>query len=234
MQVPFNYCDHFGDKEELALMCKICKDEIKRIEKYKREGKDPYDWNNVFAEVGKNFAMARAILEQDAKRLGIDLDNLLDEPREKPPPPGRYKIYRLVKKYGDRVEKIINHLQVVPIETNKNLVMKAMNALSHSRYYAGVKIARAIDSRWEERRNSDDDLQDSKTSAFLAYVAIERNSRVFFRLAKHKPLIASKKNYLRLSKISLDLAELIQEEFFPDEKLVYKEFGCESYDRVFK
>lgn len=62
--VPFNYCDHFGDKEELSLMCKICMDDIEWRDKLVKEGRDPNDWGEVFKEVGKNMAMAMAMIQK--------------------------------------------------------------------------------------------------------------------------------------------------------------------------
>jgi hypothetical protein len=44
----FNYCDHFGDKKELALMCKVCKDEIEWREKLIKEGRNPDSWEEAF------------------------------------------------------------------------------------------------------------------------------------------------------------------------------------------
>lgn len=43
---PFNYCDHSGDKDKLAAVCKICREEIERIERYRKKDKDPYDMKN--------------------------------------------------------------------------------------------------------------------------------------------------------------------------------------------
>jgi hypothetical protein len=79
MECPFNYCDHFGDQEELALMCKVCKEEIERVEKCRKEGVDPYSWESTFKEVGENLALAIAMLYQQAKEMGIDLSKIDEE-----------------------------------------------------------------------------------------------------------------------------------------------------------
>ena len=50
---PFNYCDHFGDKKLLATVCKICKEDIERVEKYKKEGRDPFDIKNALDDVAE-------------------------------------------------------------------------------------------------------------------------------------------------------------------------------------
>ncbi len=52
-------------------------------------------------------------------------------------------------------------------------------------------------------------------------------------LAHHSPLKPSRRNFLLFAKTSLELANLIKDEFFPEEKLKYTEVGCESYDKIF-
>ena len=77
-KTPFNYCDHFGDEEKLTTVCKICKEEIERLEKYKKEGRDPYDLENVLEDVGKDLALVMAMLSKKAIRelsvIPIDSD----------------------------------------------------------------------------------------------------------------------------------------------------------------
>jgi hypothetical protein len=230
---PFNYCDHFGDKKELALMCVICRDEIKSIEEYKMRSEDPYAWKNVFKDIEHNFALTVEMVKRDAEKMGIDLDNIPDGEYQESPNPNRYKIYRLVRMYGDQVGRIIENLEFVPEEINAKLVIKAFDVLSHSRSFVIVKIARALNSRWEEKRDKFDNAQDSKTSAFMSYVAIERNFKAFMALAAHKPLILLRKKYLKMAKLSMDLMDLVKENFFSEfEPVVYEEFGCGSFDKI--
>lgn len=222
-QCPFNYCDHFGEKKLLATVCKICKDEIKRLELYKKDGKDPYDMKNVLEDVRQDLAKAMIMVSKKAEEMGIDLSNLPDEEDE--PPKESYPIFNAVKKYADKIEKTIKQLEIIPVDTDKEIVMKAVDVFSHSRHYIIAKVGRALSSKWEEAKDPKDDLDDSKTSAFLAYIAIDRNSRAFLALARHKPLMNMEIKYLKLAELSLSLCELIREEFFPDDRLEYEEFG---------
>lgn len=224
---PFNYCDHFGNQELLSSVCKVCKADLERIEKYKKQGKDPQDLKNVFIDIGKNLANTMAMVTKHAKEMGIDLDNLPELPEE--PPHESYPIFNTVSSYGKRVERTINELQEIPMDADMELVIKSASALSHSRHYMVAKIGRAVGSRFEEEQDPDDDLDDSKTSAFLAYIAIERNSRALISLAKHKPLTYLKEKHLKLAKTSLKLCGAIKEEFFPKDKLIYEEFGQIDY-----
>jgi hypothetical protein len=235
-ECPFNYCDHFGDVEELALMCKICKEDIEWREKLKKEGKDPNDWGEVFKEVGKNFALTMAMVQEKAKEMGIDLSNVDEEGYEQPPSAARYKVFRIVRTYGDKVEMMLKSLEEVPIDTNIRLIMKARDVLSHSRSYAQVKIARALSSRWRERKGDEieQEIADSKTSALFAYMAIDRNKRTFIRLARHRPLFALAKRFLKIAKISADLLDIVKGEFFPEDDIdMNEEFGCDSYNKAF-
>lgn len=167
--------------------------------------------------------------------MGIDLADVEDEPDPREIQPKRYSIYRVVEKYGNNIEKIFKDLEYVPKDANLHLLKKAMEVFSHSRYYVQVKVHRALSSRKQENNDEiSQELADSKTSALLAYLAIERNSRTFFRLANHRPLIYIRKKLLRLAKISLELAELIENEFYQDDKFELNEFGCKSYYKVFK
>lgn len=226
---PFNYCDHFGNKKLLAKVCKICRDDIKRNDKYKKEGKDPYDMSLVLKDVRKQMIKTKKLLIKDAIRLGIDLDNIPDD-HEESPPVETYPLYNLVRKYGDQVEKVIADLSQVPIDADTTLIEKFIDILAHSQHYVGAKVARAYSSRWEEEKDPiRDELMDSKTSAFFAYIAVERNSRALLGISRHKPLRDLREKNFKFAKVSLEIADMIRSEFFPDESLIYEEFGSEDF-----
>jgi len=225
----FNYCDHFGEKEKLATVCKICREEIETNEKYRREGKDPHDMKIVFEEISENLGKAMQMIAEDAKRMGLDLNDIPDD-YEELPKSETYPLYKLMRKYGDQVGKVIKQLSVIPIDADVRLVEKAVDALAHSQFYIGAKIARAFASRWEERKDPiREEAMDAKTSAFLAYVALERNSRALLALSKHKSLYDLREKNLKFAHLTLELADMIREEFFPDEVLTYEEFGYEEF-----
>ena len=74
---PFNYCDHFGNQEVLATICKICRDDVLRKKLYKKAGKDPYDWKYVFQDLADNLVRVHKMIEKDAKRVeSMYLDKL--------------------------------------------------------------------------------------------------------------------------------------------------------------
>lgn len=227
---PFNYCDHFGDKNKLAKICRICRDEIDRIEEYRKKGEDPYDWNNVFKDVFEDLAITMQMISKQAAEMGIDLNNI-DESEDYPEVDRKNNLtYKIVTHYGDEVSNILKILEIVPSDVDKTLIFKAADVLAHSRSYVGAKIYRALSSKLREDREPFDDLFDSKTSAFFAYIAVERNSRALLALSKHKPLREYKRKFLSLAKLSLEICDIIKTEFFPKDKLIYQEYGCDDYN----
>ena len=230
-QCPYNYCDHFGNKEQLATVCKICRDEVDRITECNKNGEDPYAWDNVFKEIGDNLAKAMVMLRKQAEEMGIDLENIPDEDYPEVDRDNNLT-YKVAQQYGDGVGKILKKLELVPSDADTELIIKAVDILAHSRSFVGAKIYRALSSKLSEEREPIDDLHDSKTSALFAYVAIERNSRALLALAKHKPLQLNKRKFLSLAKLSVNVCEMIKAEFFPEEKLVYQEFGCDEYNNL--
>lgn len=230
---PFNYCDHFGNQEKLALVCKICKDELKRKSLYEKAGEDPYELEYVLKDLTETFEKVGHMIAEDAKRLGIDLNNL-PEYQDLAPEPETYPIFTLIRNYSDHIKKTLENLQAIPAHADIHLIHTAIDVLSHSQSYIVVKTARALHSQYEEKEDpSMEELADSKTSAFFAFMAIERNSRALLALAKHEPLHQAQEQYLKLAAVSLQLAESIRETFFSDDKLSYEEFGCEEYDECF-
>lgn len=211
---PFNYCDHFGDKRVLVKVCIICKEDLKSSHK---------DVKQVLKEVGKNLTRTIKLIRKDAQSMGIDLSNL-SEDDEPEPDPNNNPVYRIVCEYGKQIDKFRKLFEFVPYDTDIDLVNRALDVFDHSRLYMVVKINRAIHNN---------DLDDSKTSAFLAYIAIERNSRALLALSRHRPFIDQKMEILLLAKKSLDIVDLIKDEFFPDEILDYEEFGYYDFSNVY-
>lgn len=231
-QCPFNYCDHFGDQFVLANVCRICKVEIKRDEFYRKSGKDPHDMKNVFQEIGDNFAYALYLLEKQAKEMGIDLDNLADV--EETPEPDQEVIFQIIQHYGQTIEQLMKQLFRHASPKNIQLFNKAFDVLSHSRYYIIAKTHRAYSSRFEESKDPDDDLNDSKTSAFFAYIAIVRNRYALKKLSQQELTPSLQAFCKKIEKLSIDVAQNLQQEFFPKDQLSYSEFGCESYNKLFR
>lgn len=233
IRTPFNYCDHFGDKQTLAKMCKICQDEWEDTEKYRLLGQDPNKPNLIMAKVAKELSAAMRMLSEQAKEIGITLElnekeeleymkkhDLLRNLRESHP------VYLSAVQYGKKVREMINLLE----DTQNNedhQIHKALQALFHSQFYIQSKVNRALDSL------ADDPYDDSKTSAFLAYVAALRNCYCFLSLADKKKFEAFRPQYLQFSKESLNISKVIHMKFFPNYQPDIEEYGCEDYPIVY-
>lgn len=230
VRAPFNYCDHFGDKEILAKMCIVCRQEVERKKKYLAAGKDPYDLRLVFREMAADLAKVHRMLEGKASELGIDLNNLPDLPE--PPPAESFPVYQLVFQYGVKVGEFIIRLEPV-LERRPSVFLKTVvDVLAHSRSYIVAKIGRAVHSRWEEEK--DPDLpDDSKTSTFLAYLAIKRNAEALDAFVEKYNSSRVAREAVYLLRASEQICKVLRKEFLGEAVLDYKEWGCEYLEEIF-
>ncbi|MBI4028810.1 MAG: hypothetical protein HY376_00365 [Candidatus Blackburnbacteria bacterium] len=229
-QYPFNYCDHFGDKSELVKICIICRETQRSDENDISSFSESTD---DLAKVMRNLHASTEIIRA-RHAINFELDDLGD------------KLYTVALNYGDQAKVIIEKLKVVPSSANKELVDMSIDALLHSENFVSSKIRRAITSFIRETdspvlenyksffaKNSST-AYDSKISALLACVALERNAKALFKLYEHPPLYYLRSVLFSLSQLSLDLADQIHKIFFPKEELFYLEFGADSYNNCFK
>lgn len=226
---PFNYCDHFGNKEILALICKICVHEVDRKTLLRNKDRDLLEMKYVDHDIAKDLAKTLVLVNEEAEAMGINLSNYTAEVFKNIYLSHNNTLLAKIDRYGQWIEKAIQVLDSVLSEENKFLIIKAIDALSHSRHYIYVKTRRAYSSKQEEEEQYDYDLQDSKTSAFYAYIAAERNSRVFLTLSLYKPLQVLKKRHTQLTRLSIEIGLLIREEFFSNEGTKYVEFGYDEF-----
>lgn len=219
-QCPFNYCDHFGDEEFLASVCKICRDT--RSEKVSEKEKGD---NLTLHTRPRDFRLTEGVLPENESDVPEDDDPFTSAVS---------RLLRLLRRYGNTVQKILNVFWYLPDSEKTELIKKSQDVLSHSRHYTYVKMRRAYSSFLEEQLSEiSNELKDSKTSALFAYVAIERNSRAFLALSREGVISPLNETYLDLADVSLELMELIKAIFFPGEKLIYVDVGCEEYDVIF-
>lgn len=210
---PFNYCDHFGDKKILAVVCKICREDLRRENLYPKEGLNPYAFDFIIKDAAKQLAEIVINVGDYSKKTGIDPSYQKRTSKTS---------YQLAKEYGDNVEKIIKS----PPDLPEELLMELTDSLSHSRHYTQAKIYRAISSKVEEAKSFiSRDLQDSKTSAFLAFIAVLRNLQVMMKSLEFIKSYEDKKVLVEIMNEGLALEGMIIEDFFPDEELVYEEIG---------
>src|SRR3989344_4600432 len=211
-RTPFNYCDHFGDEEELVKICKVC-----------REGKD--DREAALAKGGKPFTFEHAfksVEESLGKELGINPDELEEIDESSVPETENFALYRLAFDYSNRVSSLLEQLEVLPLEADTKLASLTVESLAHSRHYILAKLNRALRGKWETE-NDDDEFskEDSKTSALLAFLAIRRNETTLKALSLHKPLLHLQQEAMELTLFSIDLANIIHEELIEEKVLAF-------------
>ncbi|MBI2442661.1 MAG: hypothetical protein HYV40_01990 [Candidatus Levybacteria bacterium] len=219
---PFNYCDHFGDEDFLASVCKICRDT--RREKFSEETSEEVRSIDLKKQAFK-FQLDKGLLPENGSDTLEGDDSFTVAVN---------KLLHLLTRYGNSIQKILNVFWYLPDSEKTELIRRAQEVLSHSRHYAHVKIRRAYSSSLEEQVSEiSDELKDSKTSALFAYVAIERDSRAFLALAREGVISPLNETFLDLADISLELMELINRIFFPRDRPRYADLGCEEYDMCF-
>lgn len=223
-QCPFNYCDHFGDKEKLATVCIICKDEVEWKADCLRKGKDPNDFGEAMKKVGENLSETMVLIHQEADRMGIDLNNLEEMPE--PPDLSNHDFIKLADRYRDRVGEMVKLVRSINLVLGpEENLEKLIDSLNHSWGYIGAKLFRALSSEFREMESPIDDLDDSMTSAFFAYIALLRNCETVISVVKSKKFGEFDNTLLRFSEYSLEFAENIRKRFFPKYEMVYEEFG---------
>jgi hypothetical protein len=212
-RTPFNYCDRWCDRCHFTKICRVFLEEQKAREKWIKQGKDPDSWEFTFHMVSESFKKTRKMLEKDAKRFGIDLDNLNDADYEPPPKPETFPLYKLTIRFTKKIEKLMKDLEEIPIDADKALVLNNRAVLSHYMFLVPAKTYRALTSKIEEEKDEDDFTMDAKTSAFIAINSLLATAEALKNLACHKPLKATKIKYLKLGKLALNLADTLNLEF---------------------
>jgi hypothetical protein len=214
-RTPFNYCDRWCERCQLTDICRVFQDEQKSRKKWIKQGKDPDSWEYVFATVKESLEEAMRLMEKGAKKWGIDLKSLDDSDYQPPPHPEEFPLYNLMSKFSQKLGKVIDDLQIVPIEVNEKLILESVEVISHYQPLIRAKIYRALTSRIKEEKEKDLGIQifDAQTSAFIAVNGLVAIAEALNKLAKHDSLRGLRDRLCRLGKTSLDFAEMIDLEF---------------------
>lgn len=131
--------------------CALCG----RINKQRRvhiaKGKDPDSIESVLADVQDSFAETRAMLQKDAKRFGINLENLKDVGTEPPENSNHPVVKRLMRFYKTMLKvsrDAQESFQAWPkTEAGKDFVWYPSMIL--------IKTKRLLDDRWEIEQGED-------------------------------------------------------------------------------
>ena len=165
----YSYCDYCCEKCWYSWYKKYCptyKKERERIIKHKLKGEDPYDLENIFEDMEKDFKESINLLDKNAKKQGIDL-NKQDTVKQIPKTdPSNLSLYYKAKKYFNLVH---NYFEEWEKDINKPELAKEIKNIS--RYYSliTVKLHRALNSlcrsRFENKEKNEVTLKDAYYSS---------------------------------------------------------------------
>lgn len=214
-RLPFNYCDRWCERCDLKKVCKVYQENQKARKRAIKEGKDPDSPEFVFEEVRRNLQETMKLIYKKATEKGIDPAELKKVPEdyEEPPPPEIHLLYRLMTNFRSQLGRLLEELQIIPIDADESLVMEKVEILCFYQNLIVVKLARAFFSKFEEEKSGLDFLDDSKIQAFIVSNSLLAISEALVDLAEHKPLRLLKSKFAKLGKIALDLRKSVEEEF---------------------
>ena len=217
-RLPFNFCDRWCQHCQLTSICKVYFEEQKDRKQAIKEGKDPDSIEFAFEVMAKNLKKTFKLIEKSVKQWGIDLKKIEKEAEKedftKPPVYEKHPLYKAAAKLSLQIHNLLKKFEVVPIETKIEKIKDDLDVLIFYQNLILAKIARSLSSE-EREKNYPEDIKsyDDKTSAFIAYHALDKLSQSLLNLAKEKTLDLTRKKCLTLAKASLDLANILAEEF---------------------
>lgn len=213
LKLRFNYCDRWCERCQYADGCRVYQKNEQRREEYIKEGKDPDSMKASMEMVADSFAEAIELIEKDAERLGIDLEEAKNMDLPEDPDPEEMPLYKTAYGLCQQFRGYLENIEFLPIEANEKFVKKRWEVISYYVHFIPAKVYRALLSKIEEDRNEDIQYLDSKVSAFILVNALLAVSEALRDLAVYEPLELMKGRSVKLSKLALEFAEMIEGEF---------------------
>lgn len=164
----YNYCDYRCEKCWYSWYrdhCPTFKSDKKRLLKHQISGEDPYDIKVVLKDVKENFDEAIKWLYREARKWGIDLDNLPPAKLPPKPKPKEMVIYRLAYRYFKLVRNFLEKWEIRDDFVKEKLELEIDN-ISWYHTLISAKLYRALTSLWESRFEDKDSKEISLEDAF--------------------------------------------------------------------
>jgi len=199
----FNYCDRWCERCDITGRCRLYHDLARIDRRHKRRGEDPDDIDVALKDVDRNFKGLMRLICRDAKKMGIDLDEIARQAAQAPAvdrskidehPLARegmsffktaQKLLKaLSKEIGQSREDISRRSEFMEVAGEARRLAKICDAhevLNWDSSMVAVKIKRAISSLFKDgEENSDADseefhLQDAQATAALVLSCLERD-----------------------------------------------------------
>ena len=138
--------------------CPICGRVERQRQKCLARGLDPDSMEAAMECVGDTFAEVKELLQKDAKRMGIDLNNLEEVKEPEPPLPESYPLYQKMMAWR---KEVFAMLEAASQWGEQWLQSEESQDLSWYANLLPVKIYRALSDKWE--------MENSDTEAWVDY-----------------------------------------------------------------
>ncbi len=195
----YNYCDRWCERCTMSSKCLNYAHE----QAMKEEATDP-ETNDISNEkfwesLRMSFEVTHELIAEDAKRLGIDLDNLPDievkEPKKKPveiiAEDYSKKIYKWLTANNDKLKQKAEQLLLV--NPDDETALKFADAWEVVQWYSvfiSAKVHRAhfdLDERLEDEEDEYNVFSDNLGSAKIAIIGINRSMEALSAMYSHMP-----------------------------------------------
>jgi hypothetical protein len=177
-KLVFNFCDRWCERCKLSGICRVYQKEREREKRFIKQGIDPKSWEATFITVKESFQETLILLEKEMKRLKIkiteeDSKRYEKEDKRKEKSAKNDRLYNVSLKLNYSLVKLVEDLNFYFLEEKPKNIEEPLEILSYYMHFISAKIHRAVLSEIEEKEMKyEDTTYDSKTSAFLSYVAI--------------------------------------------------------------
>jgi hypothetical protein len=208
----YNYCDRWCERCAMTDRCLSFRMDAETARQRGTEGKRPgLDTRSFWDDIARSFALARRLVEREARRQGIDLDSvetLIEAEREE-----RQRrrlaarqgsaLHQAASAYWKKTKLLLDRLQPELADTAAELRCQARLGAGHPEetaaairdglevvhwylFFIDVKLQRAVASRVDETRDGDDGFpSDADGSAKAALIAVDRSIGAWARLREH-------------------------------------------------
>ena len=191
----YNYCDRWCERCTMTSKCLTYAHEQEM-----KEGDDNpevNDFNNekFWEEIRMSFEVVREMLEEDARKMGVDLNNLeeVDQPVHVKSPleilseEYGYGMHEWLKTNQEKLEEKLNHVFMVNGEEEAKKLTDALEVVQYYFFFIPAKVHRAHFDL-EERTSEEDEYDlysDNLGSAKIAIIAVERSIDALSILYSH-------------------------------------------------
>jgi len=181
----YNYCDRWCERCTMTQKCLTYLHEQEMKEGEKEQNPDEEN-KNFWEKIRLAWAVTMELIEEDAERLGVDLDNLpdielpehIETPLEVQAKEYGNKMHKWLEKNRDFFVGQAEQLIVINDEDSMIKIKDALEIIQWYYFFIGAKVHRAhLDL--EERQNDPEDeynvYSDNLGSAKISIIAIERS-----------------------------------------------------------